>query len=226
MKLSELQIISYLHRVYVWRLALSEFWLCHLVSIYISLLLLLCLILTICTHKHYQIRSSRTQTQVYKPLFSCIFIPYAQHIFKAPCVFSIWPIWAFINNAKHRHFEFLLLSPVEKSHVLASSCISHVSHQNHVIKTTDSAVCLCLSVPDSWQPRCVLGAGAGESVICHRNEAWSFTGPGEQAAADGNTGKIFYCRGFQTVGRAPSTCQGGHENQLIQRHSWGFMNTS
>ncbi len=27
MKLSELQIISYLHRVYMWRLALSEFWL-------------------------------------------------------------------------------------------------------------------------------------------------------------------------------------------------------
>lgn len=53
--------------------------------------------------------------------------------------------------------------------------------------------CICLFIPDSWQPWCILGAGAGESVICHRNEAWAFTGPGEQAAADANTGIILYC---------------------------------
>lgn len=53
--------------------------------------------------------------------------------------------------------------------------------------------CICLFIPDSWQPWCILGAGAGESVICHRNEAWAFTGPGEQAAADANTGINLYC---------------------------------
>ncbi len=33
---------------------------------------------------------------------------------KVLCVFTFWPIWAFINSAKHRHLEFLLLIPMEK----------------------------------------------------------------------------------------------------------------
>ncbi len=142
MKLSELQIISYLHRVYVWRLALSEFGLGHLVSIYVFInILLLYLILTICTHEHYAIGSCRPQTQDYKPLFPVFFSqfldfsPLMNNTFSytiiSPCVFSIWPIWAFINNAKHGHLEFLLLIPMEKNHFLPSSCISH--HSNDVM---------------------------------------------------------------------------------------------
>lgn len=49
---------------------------------------------------------------------------------------------------------------------------------------------VCLFVPDSWQPWWILGAGAGKPVVCHWNEAWAFTGPGEQADADGNTGNF------------------------------------
>ncbi len=47
---------------------------------------------------------------------------------KGPCVFSVWPIWAFINNAKHRHLESLLLIPMEKNDFLTSSCISPLSN--------------------------------------------------------------------------------------------------
>ncbi len=83
--------------------------------------------------------SCRPQTQVYKPLFQSISwlfplmnstCPYTM---KALCVFSVWSIWAFINSAKHRHLEFLLLIPSygEKNHFLPSSCIL-ARHQNHV----------------------------------------------------------------------------------------------
>ncbi len=56
---------------------------------------------------------------------------------KAPCVFSVWPIWTFINSAKHRHLEFLLLIPMEKNHFLPSSCISQ---QWRHVQTTRGAV--------------------------------------------------------------------------------------
>ncbi len=70
-----------------------------------------------------------------QPTFSCFifsqFLDFSSlmnntcsYTIKGPCVFSIWPIWAFINNAKHRHLEFLLLIPMEKNHFLPSSCIS------------------------------------------------------------------------------------------------------
>ncbi len=147
MKLSELQIISYLHHVYVWCLALSEFWLSHAeclrggspgLSIYICInILILYLILTISTHEHYPIGSSRPQTQVYKPLFPAFFSQFLDfsslmntfsYTIKSPCV---WPIWAFINITKHRHLEFLLLIPMEKNHFLLSSCI--LRHSNDVM---------------------------------------------------------------------------------------------
>ncbi len=93
------------------------------------------------THKHYPIGSSRPQKQVYKQLFPAFFSqfldfsPLMNNTFsykiKSACVFSDWPIWAFINNAKHSHLEFLLLIPMEKNHFLPSSCIS--SHSNDVM---------------------------------------------------------------------------------------------
>ncbi len=54
---------------------------------------------------------------------------------KAPCVFSVWPIWAFINNAKHRHLEFLLLIPMEN--FFFTSCppaAFHTSSESRVCK--------------------------------------------------------------------------------------------
>ncbi len=137
MKLSELQIISYLHHVYVWILALSEFGLGHLVSIYISLLIYY--YISYLNHLHTSIirlRLSRPQTQVYKPPFPVFFSEFVDfpplmnntcsYMIKDPCVFSVWLIWAFINNAKHMHLEFLLLIPMEKNNFLPSSCISRV----------------------------------------------------------------------------------------------------
>ncbi len=56
------------------------------------------------------------------PLISNTF----SYTIKGPCVFSIWPILTFINNAKHRHLESLLVIPMEKNHFLPSSCISHL----------------------------------------------------------------------------------------------------
>ncbi len=106
-------------------------------------ILILYLILTICTHKHYPspLRSSRPQTQVYKPPFPVFFSQFVDfpplmnntcsYMIKDPCAFSVWSIWAFINNAKHRHLEFLLLIPMEKNNFMPSSCISH--HSNDVM---------------------------------------------------------------------------------------------
>ncbi len=82
------------------------------------------------------IGSCRPQTQVYKPLFPAFFSQFLDfplmnntfsYMMKAPCVFSIWSIWAFISSAKHRHLEFLLLIPMEKKkHFLPSSSILRV----------------------------------------------------------------------------------------------------
>ncbi len=50
---------------------------------------------------------------------------------KSPCVFSIWSIWAFINSAKHRHLEFLLLIPMEKK-ITSALQLHFARHQNHM----------------------------------------------------------------------------------------------
>ncbi len=79
-------------------------------------------------------------TSILQATFSCVYQsiswlpppppPFINNTFsytiKGPCVFSIWPILTFINNAKHRHLEFLLVIPMEKNHFLPSSCISDV----------------------------------------------------------------------------------------------------
>ncbi len=65
-------ILFTLHCVYVWHLALSEFWLCHPVPLYFFINILLYLILTICTQEHYPTRSSRQQTPFFS-IFSSIF---------------------------------------------------------------------------------------------------------------------------------------------------------
>ncbi len=67
------------------------------------------------------------------------------YMIKSPCVFSVWSIWAFINNAKHRHLEFLLLIPMEKNHFLPSSCISHHSNDIMCKQPIVSIYCVCLS---------------------------------------------------------------------------------
>ncbi len=85
------------------------------IFIYVFINILLYHILTICTHEHYPIGSSWPQTQVYEPLFPAFFSQFLDfsllvnntfaYMIKGPCVFSVLPIWAFINNAKHRHFD-------------------------------------------------------------------------------------------------------------------------
>ncbi len=95
------------------------------IYLYMSLLLSY-LIWTICTHEHYPIGSSRPQTRVCKPLFPAFFSQFLHfshlmnntfsHMIKGICVFSVLPIWAFTNNAKHRHLAFLLLISMEKNH--------------------------------------------------------------------------------------------------------------
>ncbi len=85
------------------------------IFIYVFINILLYHILTICTHEHYPIGSSWPQTQVYEPLFPAFFSQFLDfsllvnntfaYMIKGPCVFSVLPIWAFINNAKHRHLD-------------------------------------------------------------------------------------------------------------------------
>ncbi len=94
-----------------------------------------------------------------KPLFPKFFSQFldfsplmsntCSYIIKGPCVFSVWPIWAFINNSKHRNLEFLLLIPLEKNHFLTSSCFSrHIS---------DIMWHLCKQPECDITPRWVLG---------------------------------------------------------------------
>ncbi len=79
--------------------------------------------------------SSWLQVQVYKPLFPAFFSQFldntCSYTIRGLCIFSVWPIWAFINNSKHRHLEFLLLIPMVKNHFLPSSGISR--HSNDVM---------------------------------------------------------------------------------------------
>ncbi len=94
--------------------------------------------------------------------------PYEQHIFvhdKISLCFLGLTDWAFINIAKHRHLEFLLLIPMEKNHFLPSSCISR--HSNDVM-CKQPIKCFCFRIethivsltwlPDQhycgyWKPR-------------------------------------------------------------------------
>ncbi len=82
-------------------------------------------------------------TQVYKPLFPAFFSqfldfsPYEQHIFvhfQAPCVFSVWLIWAFINGTKHRDLEFLILIPMEKKITSCPPAAFRASSESRVCK--------------------------------------------------------------------------------------------
>ncbi len=59
----------------------------------------------------------------------------------SPCVFSVWPIWTFINSTKHRNLEFLLLIPMEKNDFRPSSCISR--HSNDVMCKQPIPILLC-----------------------------------------------------------------------------------
>ncbi len=79
-------------------------------------------------------------TQVYKPLFPAFSVNFLtfplmnntfSYMMKAPCVFSVWSIYAFINSAKHRHLEFLLLISMEKKSLPALQLLFE-RHQNHV----------------------------------------------------------------------------------------------
>ncbi len=50
---------------------------------------------------------------------------------KAPCVFLIWPIWAFINSAKQASWVYANITDSygEKNHFLPTSCISRNSNE-------------------------------------------------------------------------------------------------
>ncbi len=70
-----------------------------------------------CTHKHDPNRLLPTADAGLQATFSCVFqsISFIFHLMnttfwytiKAPCGFSVWSIWATINNAKHRHLIVL-----------------------------------------------------------------------------------------------------------------------
>ncbi len=98
-------------------------------------------VLAVCVHNHpiMIIIHPVFLTSILQATFSCVYQsiswlppppPFISNTFsytiKGPCLFSIWPILIFINNAKHRHLEFLLVIPMEKNHFLPSSCISHL----------------------------------------------------------------------------------------------------
>ncbi len=138
MKLSELQI-SYLHRHTVSRWMLERWrpWIIYLYLSYIN-------------YFH-----TRPQTQVYKPLFPAFyrqfldFSPYEQHIFvhdKSSFYFlGLADLSIFLNNAKHRHLEFLLLISMEKKEITscpaatfrATAMTSCASNQSYPAKCND-----------------------------------------------------------------------------------------
>ncbi len=53
---------------------------------------------------------------------------------KTPWVFSVWSIWAFINSAKHRHLEFLLLILWRKKITYCPPAAFRASSESRVCK--------------------------------------------------------------------------------------------
>ncbi len=56
---------------------------------------------------------------------------------KAPCVFSVWPIWAFIISAKTRHLEFLLLIPMEKK-ITSCPAAAFCTNERSITRCSDN----------------------------------------------------------------------------------------
>ncbi len=93
----------------------------------------ICLILTICTHKHYPIGSCRPQTQVYKPLSPAFFSqfldfsPYEQHIFvhdeSSLCFLGLADLSIHKQRKNQASWVSATDSYGEKNHFLPCCCI-------------------------------------------------------------------------------------------------------
>ncbi len=70
---------------------------------------------------------------------------------KAPCVFSVWSIWAFINNTKHRHLEFLLLIPMEKNITSCPPAVFRASSESRVCNYCKQPIFCSVTAHAQWK---------------------------------------------------------------------------
>ncbi len=135
----------------MWRLALSDFWLLTLLEVAAMDYLFISVWISYINHLHTWALSDSAPPDhrrrfTYKPLFPAFFSQFldlpplmdntCSYTIQSPCVFSVRLIWAFINNSKHRHLEFLLLIPMEKKHFLPCIQLHFAPQQWRLVQTT------------------------------------------------------------------------------------------
>ncbi len=142
-------------------------WVTLYLFIHVFINILLYLILTICTHKHYPIGSSRPQTQVYKTLFPAFFSQFldfsllmnntCSYTIKGPCVVLHLTDLSIHKQRKPQISWVSAADSYGENHFLPSSCISRV------IRVTCLQTTYCPNERGHCHQR---------TLLCHEGGVW------------------------------------------------------